>query len=422
MKKSCKAIFSLALALLMVMSLAATAFASSSVTFKGFTDGFDFQPGSEYTETDLFGSFKNVMPGDVLTETITFTNEADDCSFVKLYMRAEAHDEASNPLTYSETFENADGKDQANVSGERDETVATMSDFLAQLSMKVWNGTALIYDASPDETDGLRENVFLGTFRTGETAQLTVELTIPAELGSEYANRVGEVDWVFHVEACDETQLVVRKVWSDGSVLHKNDSVTVELLRNGEPVQTQQLSETNGWTYTFDRLAEGYSWSVREKDVSAGYTAYYKTEGNTTIIRNVRNTDPPPTPPDTPREITVRKVWSGDNAKERPEWVMVALYDGERLYDTVRLDAENGWSRTWRSLPAGDWQVVEINIPKGYTPSYRKIDNTVTITNTRTLIHTGQLRWPVYLLGGAGLLLLSSGGFVLMKKRRSRDA
>ena len=112
--------------LLMVMSLASTALAASpSITFNGFTSGFDFQPGSEYTETDLFGNFKNVMPGDTVTETITFTNSAADCDFVNLYMRAEAHDETENPLTYSEAFENADGKDQANISGQRDETVAT---------------------------------------------------------------------------------------------------------------------------------------------------------------------------------------------------------------------------------------------------------------------------------------------------------
>ena len=90
MKKSFKAITSLVLMLLVVMSMSVTAFAASpSITFEGFSKGFDFQPGSEYTETDLFGSFKNVMPGDTVTETITFTNSATDCDFVNLYMRAE---------------------------------------------------------------------------------------------------------------------------------------------------------------------------------------------------------------------------------------------------------------------------------------------------------------------------------------------
>ena len=52
MKKSFKTITSLVLMLLVVMSISVTAFAASpSITFEGFSKGFDFQPGSEYTET-----------------------------------------------------------------------------------------------------------------------------------------------------------------------------------------------------------------------------------------------------------------------------------------------------------------------------------------------------------------------------------
>lgn len=232
MKKIFKRLSSLTLALLLVCSLSVTAFAASpSITFEGFSEGFDFQPGSEYTETDLFGSFKGVMPGDVLTEEITFTNSATDCDFVQLYMRAVVHDEQSNPLSekVAET-----------------ETVATMTEFLSQLSMKVWNGTELIYEASPDELDGLASNVFLGTFRTGETTTLKVELSVPIELDNRFANRVGEVDWVFHVEAYNESQLSVRKVWSDGNSAHAEDSITVNLLKDGEVESSAVLNAENG--------------------------------------------------------------------------------------------------------------------------------------------------------------------------------
>ena len=426
MKKSCRAIFSMVLMLLMVMSLASTAFAASpSITFNGFSKGFDFQPGSEYTETDLFGNFKNVMPGDVLTETIAFTNSAADCDFVNLYMRAEAHDETDNPLTYSETFENADGKDQADISGQRDETVATMTDFLSKLSMKVWNGTELIYDASPDELDGLKDNKFLGTFRTGETATLKVELTVPIDLGNEYTNRVGEVDWIFHVEAYNESQLSVRKVWSDGNANHANDSITVNLLKDGRVEKSQVLNAENGWAYTFDRLLEGHTWTVEEASVPAGYTVSYNSVGTMTTITNTLNYTPPdpPTPPTYPLNITVYKVWSSDDGKDRPDSVTVTLYNGNVAYDTVRLGAWNNWSYSWKDLSAyGNWQVVETNIPKGYVPSYRVNDGVVTITNTRSLIQTGQLNWPIWVLGGAGLALVALGGAMLVKKKKQNNA
>ena len=408
MKKSCKAVFSLVLMLLIVMSLSSTAFAAApSITFKGFTSGFDFQPGSEYTETDLFNSFKNVMPGDTVTETITFTNSASDCDFVNLYMRAEAHDETANPLSPKVADK---------------ETVAAMTEFLSKLSMKVWNGTELIYDAAPNELGGLGSNKFLGTFRSGETATLKVELSVPIDLDNKFADRIGEVDWIFHVEAYNESQLSVRKVWSDGSANHTNDSITVNLLKDGKVEKSQVLNAENNWAYTFDRLAEGHTWTAEEAAVPAGYTVSYKTEGTETTITNTKN-DTPPTPPTYPLDITVHKVWSNDNGKARPSSVTVTLYNGDIAYDRVRLSAHNNWTYTWKDPNAyGNWQVIETNIPKGYVPSYSVSGNIVTVTNTRSLIQTGQLNWPIWVLGGAGLALVALGGAMLVKKKKQNNA
>ncbi len=177
MKRTFSKISSLLLALIMVFSMSVTAFAAdSTITFKGLQEGFEAQPGSEYTDTDLFDNFKDVMPGDQLTETIQIRNEAADCDYIKVYMRAVVHDENGNPLTYSEAFENTDGKDQANVDGQRDETVATMQDFLKQLTMRIYNGDELIYNSTPDQAGALTNNVFLGTLTKGEALSLKVEL------------------------------------------------------------------------------------------------------------------------------------------------------------------------------------------------------------------------------------------------------
>lgn len=421
MKRKVNKLASLLLALVMVLSLSVTAFAAdSTITFNGAQEGFDFQPGSEYTATDLFDNFKNVMPGDKLTETIQVKNEASDCDYIKLYMRAVVHDENGNPLTYSEAFENAEGKDQAGVEDRRDETVVAMQDFLSQLTMRIYNGDQLIYDASPDEAGALVNNVLLGSLSKGESLNLRVELDVPIELGNEYANRVGEVDWVFLAECIEYEKLTVHKVWDDNGYPDRPDSVTVHLLCDGKKHEEIVLNKDNQWTYTWDDLDDRYHWSV-EEDVPQGYDVSYKTEDNKVFITNHKDYEP--IIPSEPEDLTVKKVWSDENNKRgiRPDSVTVTLYDGDKAVDIVTLDAWNNWTYTWRDLD-GDWSVLETGIPKGYTPSYRTNGDVVTITNTATLIQTGQLNWPIPVLGSLGVIMIFFGIVIMLKKKKNGNA
>ena len=129
------------------------------------------------------------MPGDELTQTIQVKNGFFGTGSVKIYLRAVAHDEQTNPLS-------------ANVAASG-ETVATMSDFLSKLYMEVWQGDRCIYTGTPDQLDGLKNNILLASVPRFGSVTLTVKLQVPKELGNEYANRVGEVDWVFTAEELD---------------------------------------------------------------------------------------------------------------------------------------------------------------------------------------------------------------------------
>lgn len=428
MKNIAKQAFSLLLALMMVLGLSTTAFAAeSSVTFE---DGklIAFEPGSVYTESDLFDNFKGVMPGDTRSEEITIQNKSDDCDYIKVYLRAVLHDEEGNPIS-------PEVLDELRSDERRGETseLAYMVDFLSQLSMTVKNGTEEIYNASPDELDGLAENVYLGKLRKGESLKLDVELTVPIEMGNEHASRIGEVDWVFVVEGFDDptpppdddTMLTVRKVWVDDGE-DRPDSVTVQLLRDGKVRDEVELSQSNHWAYTWDRLDDDYNWSVVEADVPDGYEATYTTSGNTTTITN-REENLPPEPPEPPEpaepvDLTVVKKWD-DNGKDRPESVKVTLYDGETPVESVWLGEWNNWSYSWRDLDGhGNWQVLETNVPKGYVPSYSYWNGVVTVTNTASLIQTGQLSWPIPVMGGLGLALIACGLIVILKKRKTESA
>ena len=191
MKKTCKTIASLVMMLVLLLGIGAPAYAlDGNVTYQGGAEKFVFLPGSGYTDTDLFDGFKNVMPGDELTQTIQVKNGFFGTGSVRIYLRAVAHDEQKNPLS-----------EAVAASGE---TVATMSDFLSQLSMQVYkqDGTC-IFSGSPNELDGLKNNVLLANVPRGKSVTLNVVLGVPSDLGNEYANRVGEVDWVFTAEELD---------------------------------------------------------------------------------------------------------------------------------------------------------------------------------------------------------------------------
>ncbi|MBE5868586.1 MAG: hypothetical protein E7293_06450, partial [Lachnospiraceae bacterium] len=212
MKQTRKTIFTLLLVMFMALIHAGSASATVPVIiFEGMQEGFVYTEASSYTDTDLFGGFQDVMPGDRLTQIIRFENQAKDSDYIKLYIKALVHDEQGNPLAYDEVQEALDGKDQSGQAGQRNETVATMQDFLSQLTMRIYNGTQLIYEASPDQAGALTDNVYLGTLFTGESLELKVELDVPIELDNTYANRVGEVDWIFLAEGFNYEQLTVHK-------------------------------------------------------------------------------------------------------------------------------------------------------------------------------------------------------------------
>lgn len=189
MKRTCKTIASLVMMLVLLLGIGAPAYADGTVSYKGGAEKFVFLPGSSYTDTDLFDGFKGVMPGDTLTQTIEVRNRFLNTGSVRIYLRAVAHDEQTNPLS----------KEVAATG----ETVATMSDFLSKLYMEVWQGGTRIYTGTPDQLDGLKNNVLLANVPRGKSVELTVVLGVPLDLDNKYANRVGEVDWVFTAEELD---------------------------------------------------------------------------------------------------------------------------------------------------------------------------------------------------------------------------
>lgn len=58
---------------------------------------------------------------------------------------------------------------------------------------------------------------------------------------------------------------------------------------------------------------------------------------------------------------------------------------------------------------------------KGFTATYQQNEYVFTVTNTATLIQTGQLIWPIPVLALIGVLLIAAG-WILLQKPRAEDA
>ncbi|MEE0969755.1 MAG: Cna B-type domain-containing protein, partial [Clostridia bacterium] len=118
--------------------------------------------------------------------------------------------------------------------------------------------------------------------------------------------------------------------------------------------------------------------------------------------------------------ITIKKVWNTDKSTEAAESVTVQLLKNGRVVKTAILNAQNNWQITYADMPESDtYSIKEVNIPKGFTATYKQEDYVFTVTNTSTLIQTGQLIWPIPVLAGGGMILIAVGIVLLQKKRKT---
>lgn len=108
-------------------------------------------------------------------------------------------------------------------------------------------------------------------------------------------------------------------------------------------------------------------------------------------------------------DIVIKKEWNSHN-NNIPNKVEIELYNDNELIESIILNEENNWTYTFKNLRLSDkYNVKEVNVPKGYTPSYKVNDYVFTVTNTDTLADTGQIFYPIIISFILGVILVLLG-------------
>lgn len=108
-------------------------------------------------------------------------------------------------------------------------------------------------------------------------------VTIPMESPEGY---VYDVNASPKTEVAKLIHITIKKVWNTDASTEAADSVSVQLLRDEEVVETAILSEHNNWQETYEDMPQSDAYSVREVNIPNGFVATYKQQGFVFTVTN----------------------------------------------------------------------------------------------------------------------------------------
>lgn len=181
-------------------------------------------------------------------------------------------------------------------------------------------------------------------------------------------------DRVFEVEnntiGSATTTIEGQKNWDDANNQDgkRPESITVRLWKNGEQVDSREVSEANDWKWSFTDLQkfednELINYTISE-DAVEGYSS-------TITDYDITNTYSPGK-----TSVQVTKVWDDENNKDgvRPESVTIKLLaDSIETDRTLVLSEENNWTDTFTELDEYkdgkkiEYSIEEIQLENGYS-------------------------------------------------------
>ena len=248
------------------------------------------------------------------------------------------------------------------------------------------NGTQV--DAKEiSEKDGWKYS-FTGLAKYDDNKQ-EIKYTVDESEVEKYTKQVNGYDIINTYTPPETIDISGTKTWNDEGNKDKTrpEKITIYLLANGTQVDAKEISEKDGWKYSFTGLAkyddnkQEIKYTVDESEVEK-----YTKQVNGYDIVNTYKPDNPPTPETI--DISGVKTWNDANNKDgiRPKAIKVKLLANGKEKTSVITTEEQKWKYSFTKLPKYDDDGKEIKYTvdeetiSGYT---KKIDG-YDITNTHT--------------------------------------
>ena len=222
-------------------------------------------------------------------------------------------------------------------------------------------------------SDGKWNYSFTGLDKYSEGKEITY--TVSEDNVEGYKTEISGNN-ITNIHNPEKISITGTKTWNDNNNQDgiRPDSITINLLANGEKVSSTIANSESNWNYSFtnlDKYNQGTEIKYTLEEVSVdGYTSEITDF-------NITNTHTPETV-----SYILQKAWSDQDNNDgiRPEYIIVHLYaDGyEEL--SQKVTAASGWTYTFENLPKyNNGKLINYTfteeIVKGYNSSIVINDN-----------------------------------------------
>ncbi|MFB0920504.1 MAG: LPXTG cell wall anchor domain-containing protein [Oscillospiraceae bacterium] len=138
----------------------------TTVTLGTYNGSFGFTINR--TDGNLFDNLDEVMPGDILTKTVTVKSDSANSSDFNIYLYALPGDE-------------------------------TVEGFLSGMTLQVFDGATEMPVMNADSQNGSK-GVLLGQFSPGSSKNLELKVTLPLTMGDAFQGASSIIEWHFYAE------------------------------------------------------------------------------------------------------------------------------------------------------------------------------------------------------------------------------